>query len=168
MDLKTLLARARRSAAQRWWLDRLLHWMIPFNSPHGLKVVPLPAGGIRVDIPYWRVNRNHIRGIHACCLATAAEYCSGLALLEQLDAKTYRLIMKTLRMEYHYQAKDWASAQFVPDLNELDRQVVVPLRSGSAVLYTAVVEVHDAQRNHLATGHITWQVKAWSAVRTKL
>lgn len=168
MDLKTLLSRARRSAAQRWWLDRVLHWMIPFNSPHGLKVVPLPEGGIRVDIPYWRVNRNHIRGIHACCLATAAEYCSGLALMERLDPKTHRLIMKELRMEYHYQAKAGAFARFTPTVDELQEAIIVPLEQADAVLYTAVVEVHDKDRNHLATGRITWQVKAWDKVRTKV
>lgn len=168
MQLPTLLAKARRSAFHRWLLDRVLQWRIPFNRPHGLAVVPLPEGGIRVDIPYWRINRNHIRGIHACCLATAAEYCCGLALLERLDAKQYRLIMKSLRMEYHYQAKAAASAVFSPDPQELVDQVEVPLRTDAAVLYTAVVQVHDKHRNHLATGHITWQVKAWSQVRTKV
>ncbi len=167
MDLKTLLSRARRSAAQRWWLDRILHWMIPFNAPHGLKVVPLREGGIRVDIPYWRVNRNHIRGIHACCLATAAEYCSGLVLMERLDAKTHRLIMKELRMEYHYQAKEAAYATYAPTHAEVEQAVLRPLEQHDAVLYTAVVEVHDVSRNHLATGRITWQVKAWAKVRTK-
>ncbi len=92
MQLAPLLQKARTSRIARWWLNGLLRWMIPFNRPHGFKVTPLQAGGIRVDIPYWRINHNHIKGIHACALATAAEYCSGLALLEKLDAKQYRLI----------------------------------------------------------------------------
>lgn len=167
MRLSELLDQARRSSARRWWLDRVLHWMIPFNAPHGLKVVPLPEGGIRVDIPYRRVNRNHIRGIHACCLATAAEYCSGLALMEQLDAKKYRLIMKELRMQYHYQAKAAAHAHYAPGSEVLEAEVVRPLAGQEAVLYTAEVPLHDVHGNHLATGHITWQVKAWASVRTK-
>jgi acyl-coenzyme A thioesterase PaaI-like protein len=168
MDLNAWLEGARRSRLRRWFLDEALQWMIPFNRPHGLRVTPLPEGGIRVDIPYWRINRNHIKGIHACCLATAAEYCSGLALMERLDAKRYRLIMKTLRMDYHYQAKAAASAVFAPSTGEMQQAVIAPLVQAEAVLYTACVEVHDTERNHLATGYITWQVKNWTAVRTKV
>jgi acyl-coenzyme A thioesterase PaaI-like protein len=168
MKLPGLLKAARRSRIARWWLNGLLGWMIPFNRPHGFKVSPLQAGGIRVDIPYWRINHNHIKGIHACALATAAEYCSGLALLEKLDAKQYRLIMKTLHMDYHYQAKARAHAVFAPASEELTEQVKGPLATNEAVLYTAVVELHDVKQNHLATGRITWQVKEWSKVRTKV
>ncbi|MDQ3101069.1 MAG: DUF4442 domain-containing protein, partial [Bacteroidota bacterium] len=96
MDLPGSLKKARHSAISRWWLNMLLQWSIPFNAPHGFRVVPLIEGGMRVDIPFWRVNRNHIRGIHACALATAAEMCSGLSLLEHLDPGKYRLIMRSL------------------------------------------------------------------------
>lgn len=128
---------------------------------------PLRGSGISVRIPYWRINRNHIKGIHACALATAAEYCSGLALLEHLDAKKFRLIMKSLHMDYHYQAKADAHAVFAPSAEEIVAQVIEPLRNSDAVLYTAHVELHDVKGNHLATGLITWQVKAWEKVRTK-
>jgi acyl-coenzyme A thioesterase PaaI-like protein len=168
MKLAAMLSNARNSRISRWWLNGVLSWMIPFNRPHGFRVTPQPAGGIRVDIPYWRINQNHIKGIHACALATAAEYCSGLALLEQLDAKQYRLIMKTLHMDYHYQAKARAYAVFAPAAEELASQVKHPLTTNDAVLYAAVVELHDVQHNHLATGRITWQVKEWSKVRTKV
>ncbi len=167
MDLQALIRRSRTSGVSRWWLNALLRWMIPFNQPHGFRVQPLRGGGISVHIPYWRINRNHIKGIHACALATAAEYCSGLALLEHLDAKKFRLIMKSLHMDYHYQAKANAHAVFAPSAEELAAQVIEPLKNSDAVLYTARVELHDAKENHLATGRITWQVKAWEKVRTK-
>jgi len=167
MDLLQLLEKARTSGVARWKLNAALRWMIPFNRPHGLRVTPLNTGGIRVDIPFRRANLNHIKGVHACCLATAAEYCSGLALMEHLDAKRYRIIMKSLRMDYHYQAKAAAFAQFAPGREELDRHILQPLRTDEAVLYTAQVEVRDAE-HHLATGHITWQVKEWGKVRTKV
>lgn len=168
MDLPLLLERSRTSAWARWWLNAGLRWMIPFNRPHGFRVVPLPTGGIRVDVPYWRVNRNHIKGIHACCLATAAEYCSGLALMEHLDPKRYRIIMKSMTMDYHYQAKTGAYAQFAPSAQELDDHLFQPLRTGEPVLYIAEVPLHDAGGNYLATGHITWQIKDWGQVRTKV
>ena len=168
MDLPRLLERSRSSAFTRWWLNVGLRWMVPFNRPHGFQVFPIRDGGIRVNIPYWRVNRNHIRGIHACCLATAAEYCSGLALLERLGAHRYRLIMKSLNMEYHYQAKARAHAVFAPSEAEVLEQVLVPLESCESVLYVAQVSLHDEAGNHLATGRITWQVKAWERVRTNV
>jgi hypothetical protein len=34
--------------------------------------------------------------------------------------------------------------------------------------HTSVVELHDRSGNHLATGTVTWQVKEWSKVRTKV
>ncbi|MCC7503423.1 MAG: DUF4442 domain-containing protein, partial [Flavobacteriales bacterium] len=77
MKLPEMLSNARTSGLSRAWLNFILPWMIPFNRPHGFKVVPLPEGGISVYIPYWRINRNHIKGIHACAMATAAEMCSG-------------------------------------------------------------------------------------------
>lgn len=163
----SLIRAARTSWMKRWLLNAVLRWKIPFNQPHGFRVEPMKEGGIKVHIPYWRINRNHIRGIHACCLATAAEYCSGLALLEHLDAKQYRLIMKSLHMDYHFQAKAAAHAVFAPEADVIKREVTEPLTTNDAVLYTAVVELHDVKANHLATGRITWQVKDWSKVRTK-
>lgn len=167
MNLPTLIQRSRTSVLSRTWLNALLRWKIPFNQPHGFRLEPLRDGGIKVHIPYWRINRNHIKGIHACALATAAEYCSGLALLEHLDAAKYRLIMKSLHMDYHYQAKAKAYAVFAPTGEEIAQQVIGPLKSSDAVLYTARVELHDVKQNHLATGLIIWQVKAWEKVRTK-
>ena len=166
MNLPALLRSARTSAFRRWVLNMGLQRMIPFNRPHGLKVVPLESGGIKVLVPFWRINQNHIRGIHACCLATAAEYCSGLALMEHLDAKSFRIIMKSLHMEYHYQAKTAASAVFAPSAAEVGTGIRQFLERGEAALFVAEVPVHDDQGNHLATGSITWQVKAWSGVRT--
>jgi len=167
MELPALLGRARTSGLSRWLLNAVLRWNIPFNRPHGLRVEPLKDGGIKVHVPYWRINRNHIKGIHACALATTAEYCCGLALLEHLDAAKYRLIMKTLHMDYHYQARTHAFAVFAPGAAAIAEQVREPLRTQEAVVFTGQVELHDVKNNHLATARITWQVKAWDKVRTK-
>jgi acyl-coenzyme A thioesterase PaaI-like protein len=168
MNLPSALANARTSGLSRAWLNFILPWMIPFNRPHGFKVVPLPEGGISVQIPYWRINRNHIKGIHACALATAAEMCSGLSVLEHLDPKHYRLIMRSLHMDYHYQAKMNAVASCSPDPEMIRTTVVEPLKTTEAVDYTSTVLLKDSKGNHLATGTITWQVKGWGKVRTKV
>ncbi|MBX2972186.1 MAG: DUF4442 domain-containing protein [Flavobacteriales bacterium] len=168
MHLPSLLANARVSSWSRWWLNRVLPFAIPFNRPHGFKVHPLPAGGISVRIPYRRSNRNHIKGIHACAIATASEMCSGLSVMEQLDPKRYRLIMRSLHMAYHYQAKQPATAKCVPAAEEIAERVIRPLASQDKVDYSSTVEVHDEDGNHLATGTVVWQVKEWSKVRTKV
>lgn len=168
MNLPLLLSKARTSGHWRWRLNFLLPWAIPFNRPHGFKVHPLPAGGISVRIPNWRVNRNHIKGIHACALATAAEMCSGLSVSEQLDPKKYRLIMRSLHMEYHYQAKQDAVATCVPGSAEIAEKVIEPLTKSDSVDYLSTVLVKDIGGNHLATGTVTWQVKEWGKVRTKV
>lgn len=167
MNIPALLSKARTSSLSRWWLNLMLPWAIPFNRPHGFKVVPLPSGGITVRIPNWRINRNHINGIHACALATAAEMCSGLSLLEQLDPKKYRLIMRSLHVDYHYQAKQNAMASCNPLAADIEEKVVRPLQGQDAVDYTSTVMVNDGSGNHLATGTVTWQVKEWGKVRTK-
>lgn len=168
MNLPRLLEQARTSSFRRWLLNAGLRWSIPFNRPHGFRVVPLPEGGIRVEVPFRRANRNHIRAVHACCLATAAELCSGLELMGRLDPMLYRIIMRTLRMDYHWQAKARAFAEFTLDLAGLKEQLQVPLDKDGVVDYTATVKVYDIHGNHLATGLVTWQVKRWKDVRTKV
>lgn len=168
MHLPTLLSNARNSTIRRWWLNFLLPWVVPFNRPHGFNVVPLKEGGISVRIPYWRINQNHIKGIHACCIATASEMCSGLSVMEQLDPKQYRLIMRSLHVEYHYQAKQAATATCIPTATEIADSVVRPLATQDAVDYTSVVEAYDTSGNHLTTATVVWQVKQWSKVRTKV
>ncbi len=168
MNLPALLAKARGSSFHRWRLNFMLPWVIPFNRPHGFKVVPLPTGGMSVIIPYWRINHNHVKGLHACALATAAEMCSGLSVLELVDPKKYRLIMRELHMSYHYQAKGRTTASCTPTLREIQEQVVEPLRTTETIDHASTVVLHDAGGRHIATGTITWQVKPWSAVRTKV
>ncbi len=168
MHLPTVLSKARHSTVIRWWLNVLLPWTIPFNGPHGFNVRPMPEGGIEVGVPYWRVNRNHIRGIHACAIATAAEMCSGLSVLELLDPQKYRLIMRKITMEYFFQAKQAAMATCKPSAAEIKDGVLDPLGSQDAVDYTSTVLVHDKAGNHLATGTVVWQVKSWAKVRTKV
>lgn len=166
MHLPSLIERARTSAVARWKLNIGLRWSIPFNKPHGFRVVPQPGGAMRVEIPFRRANRNHIRGIHACCMATAAELCSGLALIGRMDPRQYRIIMASLHMDYHWQAKERAYALFNPSEEALQKHLFVPLQAAGTCQYVAEVPVHDVAGNHLATGRITWQIKRWDKVRT--
>ena len=141
--------------------------MIPFNRPHGFKVVSIDAENIKTMVPYKKRNFNHIKGIHACALATLCELTTGLQMLTRLDPKAYRLIMQTMTIDYHYQAKRNAYATFSLTKEWMEEQIFSPLKFQDAVVVQCQVEVHDEVGNHLCTGKVSWQVKSWSKVKTK-
>ena len=163
----TLLEKARTSPFYRrlvsWGLDR----MVPFNKPHGFRIVEVSEDHLKVLLPYRRKNFNHIRGLHACALATISEFTTGLLLLTKLDQKKYRLIMKRLEMEYHYQGKMDATATYFLDEAWLQREVYAPLQTQESVLIICEVKIHDVQGNHLTTGQVHWQIKDWTKVRSR-
>ena len=79
--------------------------MIPFNKPHGFRIVEIGDYHIKLQLPYKRRNLNHIRGLHACALATLSEFTTGLLLISKLGFDTYRIIYNACEMDYHYQAR---------------------------------------------------------------
>lgn len=111
---------------------------------------------------------NHIRGIHACGLATAAEFTSGLVLLMHLNAKDYRLIMESIEVKYHYQAKMQAFAKFKMSAEEVSDKILKPLQTEERVYVRCEIPVHDEEGNHLCTGYTNWQIKEWAKVKTKV
>lgn len=166
MDLDKFLAKARETG-KLGKLNLILGLGIPFNKPHGIKLQELTEDKVSAVFPYKRKNLNHIKGLHACGLATVAEFCSGIALLNKLGTKKYRLIMSTLRMEYHYQAKATAIASYTMSAEKLQEMILGPLEKEDAVLLECEVPVHDTAGNHLCTAYVNWQVKPWDKVRTK-
>lgn len=166
-DTAQLIARAKTSKRHLALLNFGLARMIPFNKPHGFKIVELGDSSVKVKIPYKRGNFNHIKGIHACALATASEYSTGLVLLNRLNQKKYRIIMQKMEMNYHYQAK--MDTMVVYELAEewLNEHVLQPLKTKESIVAICEVKSHDMQGNHLTTGNIHWQIKPWNKVRTK-
>ena len=142
--------------------------MIPFNKPHGFKIVEVGSNYVKVKIPYKRLNFNHIKGIHACALATASEYSTGLVLLNKLDAKEYRIIMQKMEMNYHYQGKMDVIVSFEITDDWLQNEVIEPLKTETSVVVNCQVGSHDTEGNLLTTGNIYWQVKSWGNVKTKV
>jgi hypothetical protein len=165
--MKELLNRAKKSPFYRWVLNRTLDHMIPFNKPHGFTVVELDDYRLKTQIPYRRRNFNHIRGLHACALATLSEFTTGFLLIKHLDAARYRLIMKRLEMDYHYQGKMDAYAEFAISESWLSEHVMQPLSKQEAVVVICEVKITDAAGNHLTTGQVHWQIKDWTKVKTK-
>lgn len=140
----------------------LLGFVVPFNKRHSIKVVEIKNGEFTTLIPYKKKNFNHIKGIHACGLATVAEYASGLSILYRLDVKKYRLIMKSISVEYFYQAKMDAMAKVSKPNDFLSEGLddVMDVKDE--------IKISDKVGNHLATATIVWQIKPWEKVKTNL
>ncbi|MCA6074025.1 DUF4442 domain-containing protein [Fulvivirga sedimenti] len=168
MNTATLVKKAQESGFYRWLLNRGLDRMIPFNKPHGFQVVSIADDMIKTRLPYKKRNFNHIRGLHACALATLSEFTTGFLLVSRLDPKKYRIILKTLQMDYHYQGKTDAWGEFRISDDWLKKSIFDPLQTEDAVVVICEVKIYDADNNHLTTGKVHWQVKSWEKVRTKV
>lgn len=162
-----ILEKAKQSAFYLKLLNWSLNRMIPFNKPHGFKIFEIEDFRLKTMIPYRKRNFNHIRGLHACALATISEFTTGFLLLSNLDMKKYRIIMQRMEMDYHYQGKMDAFAEFIISKEWLEEKIVMPLASQESVVVPCEVKIHDSQGNHLTTGKVFWQVKDWSHVKTK-
>lgn len=168
MDFKKYIEHAKRSKFGLFKLNLGLGFMIPFNKPHKIKILEIKEESVKTIIPYRRKNMNHIKGIHACGMATAAEFASGFLLLMKLGSRDYRLIMESLEMKYHYQAKTDIVAEFSANEEWIDTHVKTPLKSADKIMIKCEILLHDTQGNHVATGYTNWQIKPWSKVKTKL
>jgi acyl-coenzyme A thioesterase PaaI-like protein len=162
-----LLSEASESAFKLKLLNVILALKIPFNARHGFKVLALGKDSVTTGAKYLRRNMNHIKGIHACAIATIAEFSAGLVLMRAFDFKKYRLIMSHLEATYHYQAKQ--SLRAVAQLTDEKCQKIIHSLSTQDSLTTKIIsEIYDAGDHHVATVQTTWQLKSWAKVRTKL
>lgn len=168
MDVNLLIERARNSAFYLWLLNVGLRYRIPFNKPHGFRITKIGEYEIKILIPYRRKNLNHIRGLHACALATISEYATGLLLISKLGFDSYRIIMQRLEVDYHYQGKMDSVAEFAISPEWLQQSIREPLESSESVVVPCEVKIRDKEGRHLTTARIFWQIKKWSSVRTKV
>lgn len=167
-QLNALIQKAKHSSFYLWVLNVMLLKTVPFNKPHRLKVLKIVDGEITIGAENKRYNQNHIRGIHACLLATLCEYASGLSLLLHLPIKDYRIILKTIHMTYHFQAKKNVHVNFKLSKKEVETNFMIPLQTQEAMFHEFTVEVYDEDKNHICTGLINWQIKAWKNVKMKV
>lgn len=166
--LKALVIKAKDSSFYLWVLNYILLRRVPFNKPHGIKVTHIGDDELTVCVKNIRPNRNHIKGIHACLLATVCEYVSGLSLLNYFSPTDYRIILKTIHMTYHFQAKTEVHVTFKISKQQIEDEIIKPLKTQDAIFKEFAVEVYDAENNHICTGLINWQIKAWKNVKMKI
>lgn len=167
-SLHSLVKKASHSSFYLWLLNVVLWRTVPFNRPHRLKITAINDNEVCMEAPYIRRNQNHIKGIHACLLATLCEYATGFSLLLQLSPKDYRIILKNIQMTYHYQAKGPVIARFSLDQKMIEEKILQPLTEADAVFHEFPIEIYDTKNQHICTGLINWQIKSWSKVKTKM
>jgi acyl-coenzyme A thioesterase PaaI-like protein len=163
-----LIKSAEKSPFKLWMLNQALWFKIPFNKPHGLKITRVSERGFEIQVPYRRSNLNHLKGIHACALATASEYVAGLSLIRFLNPESYRLILESLRIQYFYQAKEPVKCEMSVSEEFIRREVLDPLEKQDAVFVELVSKIYDEQTNLICETTTRWQVKSWKKVKTKV
>jgi hypothetical protein len=166
-DSAKVIEKAKHSSFWLWVLNQTLYRMVPFNRPHRFQIIKIGDHELKTLIPYRHSNFNHIRGLHACALATLSEFATGFLLLSRLDINKYRLIMQRIEMDYHYQGKMDAHAEFKTSDAWFSEMIMDPLKSQEAVIVPCIVKIHDVKGNHLTTGKVFWQIKDWARVKTK-
>jgi len=168
IPLTQLIKRAQHSPTYLWLLNRLLNYVIPFNRPHGLKILSIAPEQVSVYVPFRRSNKNHVQTLHACALATASEFSSGILLLTQLDPKVYRLIIKSLEIKFLYRGTRPAIATATLSQEDLQRQVLDPLQNGAEAATCCFQSVcSDIDGNEISKTQVEWHVKAWQSVRKR-
>ena len=168
MNITKIVEKSKKSGIYRKILNIGLNRLVPFNKPHGFKVVEIGDHHLKIKVPYKKGNFNHIKGIHACALATLSEFSTGFLLITRLDPKKYRLIMQSIHMDYHYQAKMDAYGTFFISEEWLEKLIYQPLESTNKIIVDCEVKIHDKEGNHLSTGLVNWQIKSWKKVKTKV
>ncbi|MGY8941308.1 MAG: DUF4442 domain-containing protein [Flavobacteriales bacterium] len=158
---------AQAKAGRPFWLNVFFRRALPFNAPHGFRIVELTASGAKVRLPDRRKNRNHLKGIHACAMATACEFSSGLGVLERFNMKDYRLIMYRLEVDYHRRAAPGPCVAQASISADLDAQIRSDLseRDDKTSRFSMTSELRDTAGELVATATVHWHVKAWEAVR---
>lgn len=167
MNLVTLVEKARTSSFYLWLLNVAFERMVPFNRPHGFRISSVDVDTVRTKLPYRGKNLNHVKGLHACALATLTEMTSGFMLAVKLDPTKYRLILRKLEVDYLYQGKMDAVCEFTITQQWLDENVFTPLNKDGVADIVAEVKIADVKGNQLTSGKAHWQIKDWAKVKTK-
>lgn len=167
MDLLTAVEKAKHSPLHLWILNMFFERFVPFNLPHKFRITEVGDNHVKTKLPYRRKNLNHVKGLHACALATLTEMTSGFMLAVKLDPKKFRLILRKLEIDYLYQGKMDAVCEFNLSQEWMQNNIHDPLTRADSADIVAEVKIFDIKGNQLTSGKAYWQVKDWAKVRTK-
>ena len=162
--LKYAISKAQ--SGKPWLFGRIMQEVIPFNRPHRISVLEVSAKGCKVFLPDRRRNRNHLGTMHACAIATAAEYVSGLNVVEACDMSDFRLIMSKIVVDYIRRPNGSCIAESSlskSDLNLINKR----LDAEGVAKFSMLSTVTDSKNETVAKATIHWQVKSWEKVHVK-
>ena len=169
MNLKTLFYWAvdRAKSGDFAWLNLVFRRVLPFNAPHGIKIVGLDENHVRVVLPSRRANQNHLKGMHACAMATACEFCSGMAVLIRFDMADYRLIMNRLEVNYVRRpaSGDCTALADIPEALKARVNAEIEQSEDGASRFVLPSRLLDSEGEVVAEAQVHWHVKTWSRVR---
>ena len=165
-QLYKLIKKAKHSKTSLCFLNLVLRYAIPFNKPHGFKIHKIDSHSITTFAPYKKKNFNHLRGIHACAIATVGELAAGLNLMNHFSPSQYRFIMSHIDIDYHYQAKKGIFAHASMS-DEARAKIVDHLKDNEKILQEIITDIYDVDQQKVATIKTVWQIKDWKKVRTK-
>lgn len=155
------------SGAQLVLLNQILKYVIPFNAPHGFKILHLSNHEVSVKMPFDKKNWNHLRSMHAGAIATVGEFAAGMALISSFPISKYRPILAKLSCEYLFQGKTdlTASIQIASDqIPDIKKEIET---NGKAIADMETLVV-DEKKILVAKVKSTWQIKSWDQVKTKV
>tara|TARA_B100000768_G_C11284311_1_gene380998 strand:- start:6454 stop:6972 length:519 start_codon:yes stop_codon:yes gene_type:complete len=149
------------------WLNRVFKRVLPFNVPHGIKIIKMEEEQVRVLLPSRRANRNHLKGMHACAMAAACEFSSGMAVLIRFDLADYRLIMNRLEMDYLRRPApgDCTAVADIPSDLAAQVEAEIERTQDGASRFVLPSRLLDSQGDVVAEAKVHWHVKPWSRVR---
>lgn len=136
----------------------LLRVASPFDAPLRARVEAWKTHVCRVRVKNRRALRDHLGGMHAGALVTAGEAPAGLLVLKSFPSRRYRLVLKSLSVEYGRQARtDVVAEAKLPDDQLLDAQQA--LREGRPALLNLQTALSEPSGARLATVSTQWQVQ---------
>jgi len=104
---------------------------------------------VRTRLPYKTKNLNHLKGLHACALATLTEITGGFIFVTQLDPESTGSFWKKLEVDYLYQGKTNAFAEFRITDTWMAEKVINPLQTATSVEVVSEVAIVDEKGNQL-------------------
>lgn len=147
-------------------LDKVLRLGIPFNAPHGFKILKLSQDAVVIKLPNNKLNHNHLGGVHACAMATVGEYCAGMSLLTSFGISKYRLILSELNVKYLYQGRTDLEGTCSP--GQIDKEAAAKgLEAEGKYLQPLETIIRDKNGKEVAIVQTVWQLKPWENVNTK-
>jgi acyl-coenzyme A thioesterase PaaI-like protein len=160
-SLLSLATKAQTSAFYLWLLNRVLWRVIPFNKTHRVYIEELSTTHVLIRLPYKKTNQNHLKGMHACALATLCEYACGIGLMMHLNPNEVRIILKDIALTYHAQARQDVFARFELNSLVLNTEILETLDKTGVLFRTFSIEAYTNNQPNICTATVTWQLKKW-------